>query len=133
MPPKKEKKTEKLTVFVIRCGDRTAVNKRPGRGLLAGLFELPNAKGHLNTDEAVDWLRSHHVEPLRITSMGGAEHVFTHKIWKMTGFEVQADPFAEKEIPFIMADAGEIRLDLPANAEAYAEAFLRAAGLRDSG
>lgn len=31
------------------------------------------------------------------------------------------------------ADAGEIRLDLPANAEAYAEAFLRAAGLRDSG
>ena len=109
MPPKKEKKTEKLTVFVIRCGDRTAVNKRPGRGLLAGLFELPNAKGHLNTDEAVDWLRSHHVEPLRITPMGGAEHVFTHKIWKMTGFEVQADPFAEKEIPFIMADAGEIR------------------------
>lgn len=109
MPPKKEKKEEHLTVFVIRCGDRTAVRKRPARGLLAGLFEFPNTKGHLGAEEAVEWLRSHHVEPIRITPMGEAEHVFTHRIWKMIGYEVQADPFEEKQIPFIMADAGQIR------------------------
>lgn len=109
MPPKREKKTEELTVFVIRIGGRTAVNRRPARGLLAALFEFPNTKGHLSAEEAVEWLRSHHVEPLRITPMGEAEHIFTHRIWKMTGYEVQADPFEEKKIPFIMADAGEIR------------------------
>ncbi|HAB95021.1 MAG TPA: A/G-specific adenine glycosylase [Lachnospiraceae bacterium] len=109
MPDKKEKKTEHLTVFVIRSGEKTAVRKRPGRGLLAGLYEFPNEKGILSAEEAAGWLREHSVEPLRITKLCDAEHVFTHKIWKMTGYEVQADSFYEDRIPFIMADEEEIR------------------------
>ena len=107
-PDRKEKKTEYLTVFVIRSGGRTAVNKRPPRGLLAGLYEFPNAEGTLDADEALRWLREHSVEPLRIMRAEDAEHVFTHKIWKMRGYEVDADPFAEEKSPFIMAAREEI-------------------------
>lgn len=108
MPARREKKTEKLTVFLIRSGERTAVAKRPSRGLLAGLYEFPNARGHLDAEEAIVWLREHDVEPLRITQLCEAEHVFTHKIWKMKGYEVKTDPFSDGQIPFIMAYKSQI-------------------------
>ncbi|MBQ8052967.1 MAG: A/G-specific adenine glycosylase [Lachnospiraceae bacterium] len=108
IPAPKEKKTELLTVFMIRSGDRTAVRKRPARGLLAGLYEFPNAAGHLDDKEAVAWLRKNHVEPVRIKKIVDAEHVFSHKKWIMQGYEVITDPFAEQSIPFIMAGEEEI-------------------------
>ena len=108
MPAGKEKKTEYLTVFLIRTGDRTAVRKRPARGLLAGLYEFPNAPGQLDAEEALEWLKENGVEPVRIRRICGAEHIFTHKKWIMSGYEVLTDAFAEKEIPFIMADKEEI-------------------------
>ncbi len=108
MPARKEKKEENLTVFLIRSGERTAVLKRPSRGLLAGLYEFPNARGHLDAEGARNWLRQHDVEPLRITQLCDSEHVFTHKIWKMKGYEVKTDPFFDDRIPFIMADRAQI-------------------------
>ena len=116
-----EKKTELLTVFVIRTGGRTAIRKRPARGLLAGLYEFPNAAGFLDTDEALIWLREHSVEPLRIMRTEDSEHVFTHKIWKMRGYEVDADPFTEEKIPFIMASDEEIlgKYSIPSAFGAY--------------
>lgn len=42
--PKKKRTIENRTVFVIQDGERTAIHKRPEEGLLAGLYELPNAK-----------------------------------------------------------------------------------------
>ena len=104
----KEKKTEKLTVFLIRNGEKTAVRKRPSRGLLAGLYEFPNTAGELDDKEAAAWLRKNHVEPIRIRRICDADHVFTHKKWFMRGYEVITDSFAERPIPFIMADPEEI-------------------------
>ena len=39
---KRQRKTEQRTVFLLRCGDTLAIEKRPARGLLAGLWQLPN-------------------------------------------------------------------------------------------
>ena len=121
MPGRKEKRTEHLTVFLIRCGGRTAVLKRPPRGLLAGLYEFPNTAGDLDTDDALKWLREHGVEPLRIRRIEDAEHIFTHKIWKMRGYEADADPFTEERIPFIMASREEIsdKYSIPSAFSAY--------------
>ena len=123
MPARKEKKTEFLTVFVIRCEELTAVRKRPAKGLLAGLYEFPNAKGTLETEEAVKWLRDHGVEPIRIRRTQDAEHVFTHKIWKMRGYEVQADVLSDEKIPFIMAGKRELKekYSIPSAFSAYLE------------
>ncbi len=108
IPAGKEKKTEHLTVFLIRSGDRTAVRKRPSRGLLAGLYEFPNAGGELDAEEAVRWLKDHGVEPIRLRRICDAEHIFTHKKWVMRGYEVMTDAFSEEKISFIMADPEEI-------------------------
>ena len=45
--PKRAKRPEEHTVFVLRCGDRLAVEWRPDSGLLAGLWQLPNTPGLL--------------------------------------------------------------------------------------
>ena len=108
IPAAAEKKIELLTVFIIRNGEKTAVRKRSSKGLLAGLYEFPNAAGALDDKEAAAWLRKNHVEPLRIRRICDADHIFTHKKWIMRGYEVLTDSLAESPIPFIMADREEI-------------------------
>lgn len=109
VPAHKERKVEPLTVFVIRNGEKTAVRKRPSKGLLAGLYEFPNAKGSLTQDEAIKWLKKHGVHPLKITKIDSAVHIFTHKEWHMSGYEVMIDPFETDKSSFLMADPEEIR------------------------
>ncbi len=81
-----------MTVLIIRDGDRTALRKRPEKGLLAGLFELPNVSGHLNEDEALTHVRSLGFEPLRIEQLDDAKHIFTHIEWHMIAYAVRITP-----------------------------------------
>ena len=97
IPALKEKKTEHLTVFLIRSGALTAVRKRPAKGLLAGLYEFPNTEGHLSEKEAKTFVRSLGLSPLRIKRLEEAVHIFTHKEWHMTGYEVRVDEPAAKD------------------------------------
>lgn len=41
-PPKKERRIEQRAVMLVQCGDKFILHKRPKKGLLAGLWELPN-------------------------------------------------------------------------------------------
>ena len=59
------------------CGDRTAFRRRPERGLLAGLWELPN-------DLCPD-------PPKVGEPCGEAKHVFSHVEWHMTGWLLHVD------------------------------------------
>ena len=86
---RKERKTEDRTVFVIRDGDFCAIRKRPGRGLLAGLYELPNEPGHYSPEEAREYVRRLQLEPLRITPLPEARHIFTHIEWRLRGYLVR--------------------------------------------
>lgn len=45
---KKERRVEKRTVFLLCCNDQVAIKKRPGKGLLANMWEFPNREGHLS-------------------------------------------------------------------------------------
>ena len=47
----KKRRIEKHTILVFRDHDKIAISKRSGRGLLAGLYELPGVEGHLTPDE----------------------------------------------------------------------------------
>ena len=97
IPAKKPRAIDLMTVFVIRQGDRIVLRKRPDRGLLAGLYELPNVPGHLTREEAVRLCREKGLLPLRILPLGRAKHVFTHREWHMEGYEILTD--AIQEIP----------------------------------
>jgi A/G-specific adenine glycosylase len=84
----KERRIEKKTVLVIRDGERVALGKRPAKGLLAGLYELPNVPGHLDTEETLAFLKAQGFWPIRIQPLPAAKHIFSHVEWHMIGYMV---------------------------------------------
>ena len=94
-----KKKKQERTVLVIRDGTRTVLVRRAEKGLLAGLYEPPCLDGKAGADEALAYLRSHQLSPLRIRKLPDAGHVFTHLVWEMTGFEILVEDMAESALP----------------------------------
>lgn len=84
-PPKKPRRIEQRTVFVLQCGDRLAVCKRPSRGLLAGLWQLPDVPGKLETAEALRQAEQWGVHPTGIVKTAERTHIFTHVQWDLRG------------------------------------------------
>ena len=102
--PKKQRTLEDRTVLVIQDGERTAIQKRPKRGLLAGLYELPNLDGHLSQEEALEAVKKMQLEPLYIEALPDAKHIFSHIEWRMTGYRIRvASLDTDRELPFIFA------------------------------
>lgn len=54
---KKPRRVEERTVLVLLRGDDRAIRKRPPKGLLSGLYELPNLSGHLSREEVLEYLK----------------------------------------------------------------------------
>ena len=95
-PVRSEKKAWRIveaTVLVLRCGNKYALEKRPAKGLLAGLWQFPFFEG-----EAPDFGK--------VLAEKRAKHIFTHVEWRMQGRLVQA----RAELPqYVWATADEIR------------------------
>ena len=84
--PKKAKKQEDRTVFLLRCGDTWAIEKRPGKGLLTGLWQFPNVAGHLGPEEAVRWAEGRGLHPKNVERSIDRHHIFTHIRWDLRGW-----------------------------------------------
>lgn len=98
-PRKQEKKPrqlEDMTILVIRDENRTAIRKRSGRGLLAGMYEFPTMQGHHTAEEVVTYLADNGLKVLRIQALEDAKHVFTHREWHMKGYMVRVDELEPK-------------------------------------
>jgi A/G-specific adenine glycosylase len=87
--PKKEKRQEDRTVFVLNCEDAFALCKRPENGLLGGLWEFPNVTGKLELPQALDWLKEQGLVSREVLRQVHREHIFTHIHWKMTGYYLE--------------------------------------------
>ena len=85
----KARRIEQRTVFVIRDNDKVVIQKRPKKGLLAGLYELPNTEGHLKRKEALEYVKALGAEPLYIEELPDAKHIFSHIEWRMKGYLVR--------------------------------------------
>ena len=95
--PKKQKKLQEKTVFILRCGDSFALEKRENKGLLAGLWQFPNAEGKMNVPAISAALEEKGLKIKEIIRQVEKKHIFTHIIWDMRGvyLEVkeQAGPY----------------------------------------
>ena len=89
--PKKAKKQENRTVFILRWVDRYAIRKRPARGLLAGLWQFPNESGRLEAEEAVRWAENRGLHPKNVERSIDRHHIFTHIRWDMRGWFLEVD------------------------------------------
>ena len=86
--PKQGRRVEDRTVFVLICDDLYTVEKRPPKGLLAGLWQLPNVEKKLDIPEAIAWLESVGLAPKNILRQIERNHIFTHIEWHMRGFYI---------------------------------------------
>ena len=103
--PKKAKRQEDRTVFIFRCDDRYALEKRPAKGLLAGLWQFPNVAGHLDTFDALNAAQAMGLRPKEILREVERKHIFTHIQWNMKGIYLEV---AEPSEDFCWFTAGEI-------------------------
>lgn len=91
MPEKKPRPITHYTVFLIHDKESIALRKRPKKGLLAGLYEFPNTEGTLSEEAAVHYVRGLGFSPLRLRPLPAAKHLFTHREWQLSGYDVLTD------------------------------------------
>ena len=83
---KKERRVEEKTVFLLLKDGKIALRKRPKTGLLAGLWEFPNAEGTLDEASAGAAVAAMGLTAIDWRSRLTAKHIFTHVEWRMTGY-----------------------------------------------
>ena len=92
--PKKEKRQEDRTVFVLSCAGHYALEKRPNKGLLAGLWQFPNISGHPDTSDCLAAARDMGLQPTDILREVRRKHIFTHIVWNMKGIYLEVSQMA---------------------------------------
>jgi A/G-specific adenine glycosylase len=78
LPARKEKEIIHRIVLVVRCKEHVLVRKRT-TGLLKGMWDFLS-------DEHM-----HHVKGYHLTILGESRHVFTHRVWEMSGYQTETD------------------------------------------
>lgn len=132
----KARKIEARTVLILRDGDKVAIRKRPSRGLLAGLYELPNVEGALTGDEVLALTKKMKLAPIRIKKLADAKHIFSHIEWHMSGYAIlveeagmtgetgepeSAGQGAAEKLIFVDAKDAGARYAIPSAFAAYAK------------
>lgn len=104
--PKKQRRIEEYTVFILSCDGKIALQKRPDKGLLAGLWQFPNAIGKLDTQAALRKVEELGLKPREILLQVERKHIFTHVEWDMYGVYAEVSDCGED---FLWLSEGEIQ------------------------
>ncbi len=121
---KKPRTVQKKTVLVIQDGQRAAIRKRPPKGLLAGLYELPNLDGWKNEKEILDYVEELGLVPLRIQKLAQAKHIFSHVEWRMQGYQIRVAALEDEragELIFVEPGENTGSYAIPSAFDAYAK------------
>ena len=92
--PKKQRREENLTVFILSCDGKYALEKRPDTGLLAGLWQFPNIAGHFDTQESLKKTEALGIPVKDILRQTDKKHIFTHIQWNMRGIYIEVSKAA---------------------------------------
>lgn len=108
LPVKGEKRARRMearTVFFLECDGAVAVCRRPPRGLLASMWQLPNLDGRLDVQSALSAAADLGVQPIAIERAIDRVHVFTHIEWQMTCYYLRC---AVRAPAFVWASRAEL-------------------------
>ena len=118
----KARRIEERTVFIFKDGENVAIRKRPNKGLLAGLYELPNVEEAMSQEEAIAYSKSIGLAPIHIKPLGEAKHIFSHVEWHMVGYSIRVDELQNsctEDMLFIHPEEVQKEFPIPAAFEAY--------------
>ncbi len=128
--PKKSKplqrKIEEKTILLIMDGNRILIEKRPNKGLLAGLYQFPNMEGYESRETVVSFARKKGLDPLYVEELPDAKHIFSHIEWKMKGYLIKVSDLSlyevEKNEAPVLIEKEKIQSEyaIPAAFEKYA-------------
>ena len=113
---------EHYGALLLQCGDAVCVSRRPGRGLLAGLWQLPLAGAQEETalQAAAALARAITGRDVALSGpLGRYTHAFSHLRWTIDLFAAYSDSDACADGSFHYVDAGQ-RAALP-----FGRVFLR--------
>lgn len=123
---KKQRSIEKKTILIIQDENKTAISKRPSKGLLAGLYEFPSMEGHQSESRVLAYLKELGLEILRIKKMEASKHIFSHKEWHMIAYQIKVDELSQKDNVlkkekwmFVESEDAEKNYPLPSAFAAY--------------
>lgn len=89
LTPKRPRRAEERTVFLLEWEGKLALCRRPPKGLLAGLWQFPNLPGSLSPQEALSQAAAWDTAPIALEQALFRTHVFTHLEWRMTGYRLR--------------------------------------------
>lgn len=123
-PPKK-RRIEERTILVLLSDNKAALKKRPPKGLLAGLYELPNLEGRYESQEMLNYVKELGLSPIRIQPLPEAKHIFSHIEWHMAGYAVKIEEPEEEPEGFFFVEKAQMeeKYSIPAAFGAYTEYF----------
>ena len=116
----KARRIEYKTVLVVRDGDRVLLQKRPDKGLLAGLYELPYLEGTPTEREILDAVKQRGLSPIRLQKLPEAKHIFSHVEWRMSGYAILVEEASDSGLLFVEPVDSERTYAIPAAYAAYA-------------
>ena len=112
-PVKAEKKArtlEHLNVFFCTDGQKVAIHKRGQKGLLSGLWELPNTDREIALPAALQELGILRAE---IIPMKNRKHIFTHIEWHMDCYFIKVLEKGESDLLWLSIEDAETSYALP--------------------
>ena len=109
-------------MFLLLREGQVALRRRPDTGLLAGLWEFPNAEGTLTEETAPAAVSAWGLEPKQWKKKLTAKHIFTHVEWRMTGYTLEVAGDGPEEFQWVDLDGLEAHAVPSAFARYYAEA-----------
>ena len=105
---KPSRKTEEKTVFALSLNGRFLGYRRPDHGLLAGMYQLPEAPSLLPDEAFVPYLSEKGLTPIGEIRIYSRKHIFTHIEWHMKVFSVSVS-LRKNSLPkeWILLDPGQ--------------------------
>lgn len=93
-PAPKAKTTVPVTVALVESDAGLLLQRRPAKGLLAGLWQPAAWEKALTKDELTAALAKLGVQATLTEPLPPAKHVFTHRVWQLSGWRGRADACA---------------------------------------
>ena len=89
---KVKRKIEQKTVLLLMDSfEKIAIQKRMKKGVLSGMYELPNIEGKLSAREVIQFVQKEKCCIQKIRFLGEFKHIFTHLEWQMYGYQIDKE------------------------------------------
>lgn len=86
-----KRRVEKKTLILLSSTKGIALRKRPAKGLLAGMYEIPAVEGYVDEAEVLEYVKTIGYHPLYIKQLEEHIHIFSHIEWQMKAYMIRVD------------------------------------------